>query len=199
MLAPTHQPNISVTRRQNDFLLSTSLWLPRAPEDLFPFFADAFNLEEITPPFLQFRVLTNPPIVMRPGTLIDYQLRLHRFPMRWTTRIADWTPPHRFVDEQLAGPYRKWRHEHTFEPAGAGTLMRDRVEYAPPGGRLINFLMVERSVRRIFAYRCQRLATLLADNEPADNTPTHHSLDRRSSTAPSPSSSRCAPTPPMET
>ena len=167
----TRQYQIDVTRMRNEFLLTTWLWLPQSPDELFPFFADAFNLEQITPPFLQFRVLTDPPIAMHPGTLIDYQLRLHRIPMRWTTRIAEWDPPHRFVDEQLAGPYRKWHHEHTFEPAGSGTLMRDRVEYAPPGGRLVNFLMVERSVRRIFTYRCRRLEAIFADGEPASSLP----------------------------
>ena len=82
--------------------------LPGRPQEVFPFFADALNLEAITPPWLNFKVLTAGPIEMREGALIDYRLRWRVFPVRWRTRIAMWEPPHRFVDEQLRGPYRRW-------------------------------------------------------------------------------------------
>ena len=95
--------------------LDTELFLPRPREEVFPFFADAFNLEAITPPFLRFKVTTEAPIEMQVGALIDYKLRLHGIPITWRTRIAAWEPPYRFVDEQLKGPYSLWRHEHTFE------------------------------------------------------------------------------------
>ncbi len=122
-------------------------------DDLFPFFADARNLEKITPPWLGFQVLTPEPIVMGRGTFIDYTLRWHRVPLRWRTEITAWQPPTRFVDEQIRGPYRLWRHEHLFTAAKGGTSMTDRVEYAVPGGRLVHRLFVKADVERIFAYR----------------------------------------------
>lgn len=134
--------------------------LPVPRDQLFPFFADASNLEKLTPPFLRFRILTPPPVEMRVGTVIDYELRLYGVPFRWRTMITEWDPPHRFVDEQLRGPYRLWRHEHRFEPHGDGTRVIDRVEYRPLGGRLTNRLFVERDVRRIFAHRHDVLAEL---------------------------------------
>ena len=137
--------------------LEFSQWLPCPPEELFPFFADAFNLERITPPLLRFRVVTPPPIEMRAGALIDYRLRIHGVPAKWRTEITAWDPPHRFVDEQLRGPYRQWIHEHTFEPQDGGTLCRDRVDYAAPGGSLVNRFLIEPDVRRIFAYRAAAL------------------------------------------
>ena len=107
--------------------------LPGTPDEVFPFFADAHNLEAITPPLLAFRVVTPQPIEMRAGTLIEYALKLHGLPIRWLTRIDDWTPGVRFVDSQLAGPYRLWHHTHEFEPDGDGaTVMRDTVRYALP-------------------------------------------------------------------
>jgi ligand-binding SRPBCC domain-containing protein len=138
--------------------------LPGEPGAVFPFFADALNLERITPAWLGFRVVEPRAIEMGPGTLIEYRLRLHRVPVRWLTRIEVWEPPVRFVDAQVRGPYRVWRHEHRFSPApdGAGTLMRDTVEYdlpLGPLGALAHALFVERDLRRIFDHRAEAVAT----------------------------------------
>jgi ligand-binding SRPBCC domain-containing protein len=135
----------------------SELWLPVAPEELFPFFGDAANLNAITPPWLSFRIVTKPPIVMQAGTLIDYRLRVRGIPLRWRTRINEWQPPHRFVDEQIRGPYRLWIHEHTFERRDGGTLVRDRVQYAVPFDLIVYPLMVRSDVKRIFEFRSQAL------------------------------------------
>jgi ligand-binding SRPBCC domain-containing protein len=137
----------------------TELWLPLPPEELFPFFADAANLDAITPPWLNFRIVTPQPIEMRPGTLIDYQIRVRGLPMRWRTLIKEWQPPHRFVDEQLRGPYRQWIHTHTFEPRDGGTLARDCVSYAVPLDWLAHRWFVRPDIERIFQYRAEALRT----------------------------------------
>lgn len=136
--------------------------LPGNPNAVWSFFADPRNLERITPPWLRFRVLTPEPIELRAGTLIDYALRWRVFPIRWRTLISCWEPPHRFVDEQLRGPYRLWRHEHRFEAVGNRTLMTDRVEYRAPVAWISHPLMVRRDVERIFAYRRDTLDANLA-------------------------------------
>lgn len=147
--------------------LATELWLPRAPEELFPFFAEAANLERITPPWLSFRITTPRPIEVRAGARIDYRLRLRGIPVGWRTRIAVWEPPRRFVDEQLRGPYRLWVHEHGFAAGDGGTWCRDLVRYAPIGGALAHRLLVARDVTAIFAYRRAALRALFAGGEPA--------------------------------
>jgi ligand-binding SRPBCC domain-containing protein len=133
------------------------LWLPLPPEELFPFFGDAANLDDITPPWLNFRVVTPPPIEMREGALIDYKLRVRGIPWSWRTRINVWQPPHRFVDEQLRGPYRQWIHEHTFEARDGGTLARDRVCYAVPFDFIAHRWLVRPDVEKIFAFRQEAL------------------------------------------
>jgi ligand-binding SRPBCC domain-containing protein len=137
--------------------VETRLFLPRPLETVFPFFADAGNLESITPPWLRFQILTPLPISMRAGTLIEYRLRLHGIALRWQTEITAWEPPYRFVDEQRRGPYRKWIHEHTFSGNCSGSEMRDFVRYIVPGGWLADSLFVRRQVRRIFEYRARKL------------------------------------------
>lgn len=135
----------------------------RPLREVFEFFAGAENLEWITPPWLRFRMLTPEPIEMGVGTLIDYRLRLHGLPLRWTSRIELWEQEHRFVDEQLHGPYRFWRHLHEFVPVGGGTRLRDRVEYALPLGPLglLALPAVRRDLVRIFDYRRGTVARLL--------------------------------------
>ncbi len=136
--------------------------LPGTPAAVFAFFAEAANLEAITPPWLRFRVVTPSPIEMAVGTEIAYRLRLHGVPVRWRTRIEAFDPPHVFVDAQVSGPYRLWHHTHVFEPDGrGGTLMRDRVRYALPLGPLgaiAHFAFVRRDLRRIFDFRQQAVA-----------------------------------------
>lgn len=140
------------------FYLLTSATVCAAPRrEVFPFFADAGNLEDITPPWLHFEIVTPRPIAMAAGTLIDYRLRLHGVPFTWRTEIAAWEPPARFVDRQLAGPYHEWVHEHLFVEVPGGTQVLDRVCYRPRGGALVHALLVGRDVRRIFAYRQARL------------------------------------------
>ncbi len=142
------------------FTLQTELWLPRPRSEIFPFFAEARNLEAITPPWLQFEVLTPGNLEMRRGALIDYRIYLRGFPIRWRTEITEWTPPFRFTDVQRRGPYTLWEHTHTFEDRDGGTLCGDFVRYRPVGGALIQWLFVRRDVERIFAYRQKRLQEL---------------------------------------
>lgn len=140
------------------FTLEQEQWLPVPREVVFPFFADAANLEMITPPWVGFEILSPTPIAKRPGAIIDYRIRSHHLALRWRTEITSWDPPARFVDEQKKGPYRQWIHTHTFEERDGGTLCRDHVEYAVPGGAPFHALFVKRDVRRIFAYRREFLA-----------------------------------------
>lgn len=141
--------------------LETELRLARPRAEVFPFFADAFNLEAITPASIRFAILTPPPIVMRKGLLIDYRLHLLGMPLGWTSEITEWDPPRAFVDEQRRGPYRVWIHRHEFEEYDGGTRVRDRVRYAVPGGAAVDRLIVRPQLLRIFTWRRARIAELL--------------------------------------
>ena len=152
-----------IQRSGREWRVEMHQWLPVTPEVLFPFFADAHNLEQLTPALLQFHVLTPRPIDMASGTLIDYRLKVRGLPIRWRTEILDWDPPHGFVDTQLRGPYVLWHHTHRFEAERGGTRCTDIVRYRPRGGPLasiINRCFVQRDVQAIFRYRAERLAEM---------------------------------------
>ena len=140
-----------------EFILHTELWLPRPRAEVFLFFSDVQNLETITPPWLNFEVLTPKPVAIKAGALIDYRIRVYGIPISWRTEITAWQPPHQFVDIQLRGPYTLWHHTHTFEERDGGTLCLDDVRYHPHGGALMHWLFVRRDVERIFKHRQQRL------------------------------------------
>jgi ligand-binding SRPBCC domain-containing protein len=155
-----------------EFTFHTELWLPRPRDEVFAFFSDAHNLQAITPPWIRFEILTPSPVEMRIGTRIDYRIRVHGLPIRWRTEILEWSPPGRFTDIQLRGPYAMWRHTHVFEESEGGTLCIDDVRYYPRGGALMNWLFVRRDVERIFSYRRERLLELHCGPEHQSTTST---------------------------
>lgn len=129
---------------------------PRA--EVFEFFADAGNLERITPPELNFKIISTQPIDIKKGALIDYCLKLRGIPITWKTEITQWNPPHDFVDTALKSPYKQWIHLHTFEENETGeTVMLDKVRYRlpfEPLGDLAHWY-VKRELKYIFDYRYQ--------------------------------------------
>ena len=138
--------------------------IARPIDEVFQFFADAQNLETLTPPWLNFQILTPLPIKMHAGAIIQYSLRLHGISVHWTTAITDWQPPFEFVDVQLRGPYLMWHHRHRFEAIGEQTRMTDEIHYALPYGwlgRLAHAVFVARDLAAIFEFRARSVERLL--------------------------------------
>jgi uncharacterized protein (TIGR01777 family) len=164
----------SIDRALDDLLLPlqgstrekvSEQWLPHAPEEIWPYFCDEGNLEELTPGFLNFEVLGKSTREIGEGTLIDYRLKLNGIPLGWQSRIENWEPARRFVDTQVKGPYSYWRHAHEFIPLAKGTLMRDVVHYRLPLGWLGSAVAgwkVEAQVDQIFSYRSTKIAERFA-------------------------------------
>lgn len=130
-------------------------WLPQKVEEIFPFFCDEKNLEVLTPPLLNFKVLGKTTPTIEKGTLIDYRLKVRGVPTKWQTKILEWDEGKKFVDTQLKGPYALWHHTHEFESLGGGTLMTDRVLYKLPLWPFgeVGLLLVKRDVSSIFRFR----------------------------------------------
>ena len=147
-------------------LLERSQIINRSLEETFAFFSDAYNLEKLTPAFLQFKILTPKPVPMHPGALIDYSLSLFGIPFKWQTLVEEWEPGVRFVDSQVKGPYALWHHTHTFKALDRErTLMMDEVRYRLPMGvfgDLAHDLFVEATLKKIFAFRYEATERLLS-------------------------------------
>ena len=161
--------------------LEREQWVARPLARVFPFFAQPENLALITPPGLDFQLLTPRPVCMEPGRVIDYTIRVLGVPTRWRTLITRYEPPWCFVDEQIAGPYSFWHHTHTFTEQDGGTLLQDAVRYAlpfvlpGPAGEIAHALYVRPALERIFNYRAQLFSRLFGGDAPggAHAAPAH--------------------------
>ncbi|MBA2238958.1 MAG: SRPBCC family protein [Lysobacter sp.] len=152
-----------------EHILTRQLTLDLPIEQVFDFFADAGNLERITPPELNFKIITTQPIDIKKGALIDYQLKLRGLPITWKTEISEWNPPHSFVDTALKSPYKQWIHRHTFTKLKPNkTLIEDEVKYRlplEPLGDLAHWF-VRRELDYIFGYRQKAVAEILQPKQP---------------------------------
>jgi ligand-binding SRPBCC domain-containing protein len=140
----------------SEYRLEREQWIPGPLDEVFAFFAEARNLERITPPWLGFRFVTPHPIEMAAGRRIEYTVRIGGVPVRWRTLITHWDPPHGFADVQERGPYASWDHAHTFRTLEDGVLVSDVVRYRLPFGplgRAVHWLAVRAMLARIFDYR----------------------------------------------
>ena len=147
--------------RKGEEVFSSEQFVPQTPEEVFPFFAEAKNLEGITPDMLKFHIEKMSSKEIHEGTLIDYSLKIHGVPASWKTRIEEWRPPLKFVDNQLKGPYKLWHHTHEFVAFAGGTLIKDRVRYQLPmgfAGWLAASGIVRGDVAKIFAHRRKVIA-----------------------------------------
>jgi ligand-binding SRPBCC domain-containing protein len=152
--------------KTREHILECEQVVPRPLEDVFAFFADPRNLEDLTPPFLHFRILTPEPFRMEAGAVYEYRLRLFWVPLEWKSRIETYDPGRSFTDVQVEGPYASWAHLHEFREAPGGTRVRDTVRYAlplGPLGSLAHGLFVRRSLRRIFDYRARRMREIFGE------------------------------------
>jgi ligand-binding SRPBCC domain-containing protein len=135
----------------------------RSIDEVFSVFQDPYNLAKITPPSLRFRVTSKQKVVMCKGAEIEYTIRWLGVPMNWKTVIAEYNPPFEFVDQQARGPYRLWRHRHSFFPTADGVRVCDQVDYAlplGPLGRVAHRFVVAQQLRAIFRYRQAKLSEL---------------------------------------
>ncbi len=153
-------------------------------DEVFAFFSQPENLGRLTPKNLAFQILTPSPIYMKEGALIDYRIKIAGLPVRWTTLITAYEPPHRFVDVQLKGPYRYWHHTHTFVTTEDGTLITDEVHYALPFGPLGNVvhkLAVKGQLDHIFSRRGELIDHIFSQWDERDQNEggkANHTLER---------------------
>lgn len=110
-------------------VLQSSQTIRTSLDRAWDFFSNPRNLSRITPPALDFTILTALPERIHPGMMIEYRVRpLLGIPVRWLTEITHVETGKLFVDEQRIGLYRIWHHEHHFKPLDAGQIeMTDRV------------------------------------------------------------------------
>jgi len=154
--------SFSIEFKQTGFFtykIFTSQVLPLSPDDVFSFFKDPRNISEITPEWLDFRMIDRNKSEMYKGAEFDYTIRWFGVKLGWRTKIIDYKKPERFTDIQLSGPYRSWQHIHTFEKISEGTCMKDDVSYSLPLIAVpLHRIILRRQLDDIFCYRAVRIA-----------------------------------------
>jgi uncharacterized protein (TIGR01777 family) len=143
--------------------LLTEQWVAKSVGEIFNFFSDAKNLEILTPPWLNFKILKVSTERMQEGTRLDYRLQLHGIPFYWQSLITDWRAGVRFSDRQTRGPYAFWHHTHEFIEKDGGTVIRDRAKYKVPlgvPGDVVLHGFIRRDLEKIFSYRHAKIAEL---------------------------------------
>ena len=158
-----------LSERQNPkyHYLTCRQWLPKKIDEIWPFFADARNLEKLTPPWLKFKIVDGEPEAISQDSCFQYGLKLHGIPIRWHSKIKAWIPNEQFTDIQTKGPYQLWNHRHLFHPLGHGTLIEDRVEYGLPLAPWSHpaLPLVQSDLNKIFSYRKKVIADLLGNEK----------------------------------
>jgi len=141
--------------------------LPISIDKAWDFFSSPANLQKITPPDMGFDMTSELPDEMYPGMIISYKVRpLFGIPVKWVTEITHINKPDYFIDNQLAGPYRVWHHQHFFKEVEGGMEMTDIVHYDLPAaffGSIVHRLLVRKRVEEIFDYRHKVLADLFGE------------------------------------
>ena len=144
----------------HDRLFEQQQWTPKPLNEVFDFFSDVKNLEVLTPPLLNFKVLDKSTENLQEGTKINYKLKIRGVPAKWTSLITNWQPMNEFADVQLKGPYSKWYHRHLFRPLSGGVLLEDKVVYRLPfsrfGGNILHWFILK-DIKTIFIYRRKRI------------------------------------------
>jgi ligand-binding SRPBCC domain-containing protein len=138
--------------------LKRTQFLPISLQQAWDFFATPKNLGVITPPAMNFKIISQSgDESMYAGQIICYHVSVKPWlKVKWVTEITHVNEPHYFVDDQISGPYSLWHHEHHFKEVAGGVEMTDELHYAVPFGifgRIANALFVGREVNTIFDFR----------------------------------------------
>lgn len=120
-------------------------------EAVFGFHERPDALPLLSPPFPPIRVVRK-----RGGIEAGAEVEIRIGPIRWHARHTEYERNRLFVDVQERGPFARWVHRHEFEAMGPQTRLTDRVDFALPGGTVINLLLapfVRLGLRQMFAHR----------------------------------------------
>lgn len=157
---------IRIKQSSQYWKLSAIQWVPMPRSQVFPFFANAMNLEKLTPEFLNFKIRRVSDNNIQVNTLIDYWINLHGLPIPWRTKIDEWQPLSHFIDVQIWGPFRLWHHRHEFKEVNRGTLISDIVTFDLYCKKFQNTPLlrwVNQDLHKIFQYRHSHISKIFSE------------------------------------
>lgn len=148
------------------YVIKREVTVPSTLKKVWDFISNPENLNQITPEYLHFSILTPLPKEMFDGLIIAYHITLPILGKReWVTEIKHIRPYTSFVDEQRLGPYTFWYHYHEIQPCDKGVIIRDQVNYRLPlsfVGKVVHRLFIQKMLTRIFDYRRDRFMEIFS-------------------------------------
>ncbi|MFQ6096283.1 MAG: SRPBCC family protein [Armatimonadota bacterium] len=149
-----------------------SICLRASPTEVFEFHMHPHNLLKVAPPGVRVRIV-DAPDRLRLGAEVSLETQFGSLAFDWKSRIVKLAPCEEFVDEQVEGPFRRWRHRHVFEAIneGEGVQLTDAVHYEVKFGVLAGLAatgMLRRYLVRMFRYRQERMAEIFGRVEEAE-------------------------------
>ena len=155
-----HYKNIKLKIYQ----INTKQKLPISVKEAWEFLSSPNNLAEITPKYMNFKILSGAEKSIFAGQIIQYKVTpVLGITLKWVTEITHVKQNEYFVDEQRFGPYSLWHHKHFIKEIDGGIEMEDIVDYKIPFGflgQIAHSLFIEKKLRQIFNYREKKLVKL---------------------------------------
>jgi ligand-binding SRPBCC domain-containing protein len=122
---------------------------------MWAFHSSVEALKVLTPPG-QHVTIVGETVEVKNGAVHELKVKKFGLTLQWVADISEVEPPHRFVDTARKSPFKFWRHTHEFLPGQGCTILRDTVDYKMPFGilgKLVNSVLIEADVRKMFAFR----------------------------------------------
>jgi len=139
------------------YRIHTKQNVPITKQQAWEFLSNPANLSEITPDYMNFRIISGADRKTYAGQIIQYKVNpLPGITTTWVTEITHVQEGEYFVDEQRYGPYAMWHHKHFIKEIPGGVEMEDIVDYKLPLGfigQLVHPFLVQPKLDQIFAFR----------------------------------------------
>lgn len=124
--------------------------------DVFSYHERSSALQRLSPPWEPIRVLEKNGGI-RVGDTVSIQMNMGPFKATWKAKHIEYEENRQFVDLQVKGPFKYWKHTHSFRSINPlETNLKDTVRLELPFGaygHALGYSKVRKKLNQLFTYR----------------------------------------------